>query len=220
MNLLYSVLTSLLVNFLPDGCTPGQGKGTELADLSQKPAGTEVAIFAGGCFWCTEAVFERLAGVTDVVSGYTAGSQEGPTYRQVSYGKTDHAEAVLIYYNPALVSYETLVAVFFATHDPTQLNRQGPDVGKQYRSGVYFRTETEKKIATDHIARLEASGKYGRKIVTEVEAFDKFWLAEKYHQDYYEINPGNPYIINIAVPKVKKFKKLFPALVKDKYKTE
>lgn len=220
MNLLYSVLTSLLVNLSSAACKPDQGQGTELADLSQKPAGTEVAIFAGGCFWCTEAVFERLTGVVDVVSGYTAGSQESPTYRQVSYGKTDHAEAILIYYDPARVSYETLVAVFFATHDPTQLNRQGPDVGKQYRSGVYFRTEAEKKIATDHIAGLEASGKYRRKIVTEVQAFDKFWLAEKYHQDYYEINQGNPYIIKVAVPKVKKFKKHFPTLVKDKYKTE
>lgn len=220
MNLLYSLLTSLLVNLSLGSCAADQSDGTELVDLSQKPAGTEVAIFAGGCFWCTEAVFERLTGVTDVVSGYTAGSQDSPTYRQVSYGQTDHAEAILIYYDPTLVSYETLVEVFFATHDPTQLNRQGPDVGKQYRSGVYYRTEAEKKITTGHIAKLNASGKYRQKIVTEVEAFDKFWLAEKYHQDYYEINPGNPYIINIAVPKVKKFKKYYPTLVKDKYKAE
>jgi len=201
-------------------CATETGQGTEAVDLSQREAGTEVAIFAGGCFWCTEAVFERAVGVKDVVSGYTDGSQESPTYRQVSYGQTDHTEAILIYYDPTAVSYETLVEIFFATHNPTQLNRQGPDVGKQYRSGVYFRTEAEKKAALDHIAKLDKAGKYGEKIVTEVKAFDKFWLAEKYHQDYYEINPGNPYIINIAVPKVKKFKKYFPTLVKSKYKTE
>ena len=220
MNLLYSILTTVLVNLSLGSCAADQGNGTEQVDLSQRQAGTEVAIFAGGCFWCTEAVFERVIGVTDVVSGYTDGSQESPTYRQVSYGETDHTEAILIYYDPKVVSYASLIEIFFATHNPTQLNRQGPDVGKQYRSGVYFRTDVEKKAALDHIAKLDKSGKYGKKIVTEVKAFDKFWLAEKYHQDYYEINPGNPYIINIAVPKVKKFKKYFPDQVKTQYRSE
>ncbi len=216
MKLRYSVFTTLMSLALL-ACTQAQGQGTDEVDNSKRPAGTEIATFAGGCFWCTEAVFERVIGVKDVFSGYTGGPQEHPTYRQVSYGDTDHAEAVQIYYDPKQVTYKELVEIFFATHDPTQLNRQGPDRGRQYRSAVYFHDETQRKIAADHMAKLTKSGKYSKDIVTELTAYDKFWVAEKYHQDYYELNPGNGYIINIAIPKVKKFKKLFPDKVKPKY---
>lgn len=216
MKLRYSVFTALL-SFALLACTQAQGQGTDEVDNSGRPAGTEIATFAGGCFWCTEAVFERVIGVKDVFSGYTGGPQESPTYRQVSYGDTDHAEAVQIYYDPKQVTYKELVEIFFATHDPTQLNRQGPDRGRQYRSAVYFHDDEQKKIAADHMAKLTKSGKYSKDIVTELTAYDKFWVAEKYHQDYYELNPGNGYIINIAIPKVKKFKKLFPDKVKPKY---
>lgn len=216
MKLRYSVFTALL-SFALLACTQAQGQGTDEVDHSKRPAGTEIATFAGGCFWCTEAVFERTIGVKDVFSGYSGGPQERPTYRQVSYGDTDHAEAVQIYYDPELVTYKELVEIFFATHDPTQLNRQGPDRGRQYRSAVYYHSDEQKKIVADHMAKLTKSGKYSNDIVTELTAYDKFWVAEKYHQDYYELNPGNGYIINIAIPKVKKFKKLFPEKVKPKY---
>ncbi len=173
------------------------------------------ATFAGGCFWCTEAVFERVRGVTDVISGYTGGTQKNPTYKQVSYGKTDHAEGIQVTYQPDIISYAELVEIFFATHDPTTLNRQGPDVGRQYRSAVYFRNDEEKQVIQDHIKDLTAKGVYADPIVTEVEAFTVFYPAEDYHQDYYQKHPDHPYIQAIAKPKVQKFQKRF----KDKLKT-
>lgn len=216
MKLRYSVLTTLLSLSL-FACTQAQGQGTEAVTLSDRPAGTEVATFAGGCFWCTEAVFERVIGVKEVFSGYIGGPQKNPTYRQVSYGDTDHAEAIQIYYDPKVVSYEELLDIFFVTHDPTQLNRQGPDVGRQYRSAVYYHDDAQKAAAAKHMAKLTASGKYNQKIVTELTAYSILWVAEGYHQNYYELNPGNGYIINVAKPKVKKFLKYFPEKLKPKY---
>ena len=175
----------------------------------------EKAIFAGGCFWCTEAVFERVKGVRDVVSGYSGGSQKNPTYKQVSYGKTDHAECVQILYDPSQVTYKDLVEIFFATHDPTTLNRQGPDIGKQYRSAVYYQNKEQKEITEAHIEQLTSNKVYSDPIVTEVKAFQIFYPAEDYHQDYYEKHPDHPYIVAIAKPKVEKFQKKF----KDKLKT-
>ncbi len=185
----------------------------------EAPKGLEKAIFAGGCFWCTEAVFERLEGVEEVFSGYTGGKEDNPTYEQVGAGSTGHAEAVMIYYNPKVLSYETLLEVFFATHDPTQLNRQGPDVGKQYRSSVFYQTKEEKAIIEKYIKQLNQSGKYSKPIVTEVAKFDVFYRAEEYHQDYYENHPENPYVQQVTVPKVKKFLKEFADRVKEKYKS-
>lgn len=176
------------------------------------------ATFAGGCFWCIEAVFERVKGVREAVSGYTAGQTKNPTYYEVGEGKTGHTEAVEVYYDPAVISYEKLVEVFFAAHDPTQLNRQGPDVGTQYRSGVYYRTEAEHAIIDKHVAYLEKSGKYNKAIATEIQALDIFYLAEDYHQDYYEHHPENSYVRNVSKPKVEKFVKQFPELLKDAYK--
>lgn len=181
--------------------------------LTEDRAG-ELATFAGGCFWCTEAVFERVRGVSEVISGYTGGSQKNPTYKQVSYGKTDHAEAVQIHFDPAEISYAELVEIFFATHDPTTLNRQGPDIGKQYRSAVYYHDQKQKQITLDHIKELTSKKVYADPIVTEVEAYTIFYPAEDYHQDYYRNHPDNPYIQAIAKPKVEKFKKAF----KDKLK--
>ena len=219
MNLLFTVVTTVLVNFSISGCAVGEG--TQEVNLTGIQEGTAIATFAGGCFWCTEAVFERVTGVTDVVSGYTGGSQENPTYRQVSYGQTDHLEAIQIYYDPEVVSYRELLEIFFvAGHYPTQSNGQGPDLGGQYLSAVFAHDDAQKKAAKEYIAELDASGKYDKKIFTKVRDYDKFWLAEDYHQDYYELNPGNPYIINIAKPKVKKLKKYFPNKVKEKYKSE
>ena len=182
---------------------------------SMKAQNLELATFAGGCFWCTEAVFERVQGVHEVISGYTGGDQKNPTYKQVSYGKTDHAEAVQISFDPEQISYHELVEIFFATHDPTTLDRQGPDVGKQYRSAVYYHDNDQKQIVQSHIKILTDQGVYSDPIVTEVEAIKIFYPAEDYHQDYYQQNPNNPYIQAIAKPKVIKFKKQFKEKLKD-----
>lgn len=176
------------------------------------------ATFAGGCFWCIEAVFERVEGVQEAVSGYTAGQTKNPTYSAVGNGTTGHTEAVEVYYDPAVISYAKLIELFFASHDPTQLNRQGPDVGTQYRSGAYYRTEEEHAIIDKQIAYLEKSGKYTKPIVTEVAALDIFYLAEDYHQDYYEHHPENSYVRNVSKPKVEKFMKQFPDVLKAAYK--
>lgn len=174
----------------------------------------EMATFAGGCFWCTEAVFERVKGVKEVVSGYTGGKKPHPTYKEVSYGKTDHAEGVQIFYDPQVISYEELVEIFFGTHDPTTLNRQGPDIGKQYRSAVFYHNDQQKSIVEKHISDLTEQQVYKDPIVTQVEPYQEFYLAEDYHQDYYQKHPNHPYIVAVAKPKVEKFKKRF----KDKLK--
>ncbi len=200
-------------------CGPGdKTEAVSVANLEQE--GREVATFAGGCFWCTEAVFERVEGVIDVYSGYTGGDQENPTYKQVSYGETNHAEAVQVVFDPSVIKYQELLNIFFATIDPTQLNRQGPDVGAQYRNVVYYHSFKQQIEAEATVNKLNRSGKYDKELATTVEKFTKFWKAEGYHQDYYELNPGNPYIINIAVPKVKKLKMLFPDKIKPKYQSE
>ncbi len=184
------------------------------------PEGMDVATFAGGCFWCTEAVFERVIGVSTVVSGYAGGLEKNPTYRQVSYGETSHAEAIQILFDPNKITYKELLEVFFATHDPTQLNRQGPDVGKQYRTAVYFHNKEQQQVLEKYISYLTKSGKYANKIVTEQTPFTNFYEAEGYHQDYYEINPYQPYIYNVARPKVMKLLKLFPEKIKEKYQAK
>ncbi|WP_422356785.1 peptide-methionine (S)-S-oxide reductase MsrA [Roseivirga pacifica] len=219
MSLLSTFLTTVLLNLSMTACGPGdKTEAVSVANLEQE--GREVATFAGGCFWCTEAVFERVEGVIDVYSGYTGGDQENPTYKQVSYGETNHAEAVQIVFDPSVITYQELLNIFFATIDPTQLNRQGPDVGAQYRNVVYYHSFKQQIEAEATVNKLNRSGKYDKELATTVEKFTKFWKAEGYHQDYYELNPGNPYIINIAVPKVKKLKMLFPDKIKPKYQSE
>jgi len=195
-------------------------QGTEAVVGPKLKTGQAVATFAGGCFWCTEAVFERVVGVDDVYSGYIGGTEQNPTYKQVSYGETSHAEAIQIIYNTELVSYKELLDIFFLTHDPTQLNRQGPDVGEQYRSAVFYHSQEQKETALKAIKDLTANQVYQDEIVTEIKPYGVFWMAEDYHQDYYELNRGNPYILGIAVPKVKKLFKLFPNQIKEQYQTE
>lgn len=176
------------------------------------------AIFASGCFWCTEAIFERVAGVEDVRSGYIGGFDKTPTYSEVSNGETGHAEAVIVYFNPMKVSFKQLVEYFYASHDPTQLNRQGPDVGTQYRSGIFYYNEDQKAIATEFTEKLSASGKYDKPIVTEITPYSEFYQAEGYHQDYYELHPNQPYVAGVSRPKVEKFMKEYSSILKDKYK--
>ena len=175
----------------------------------------ETAYFASGCFWCVEAVFESVKGVKEVVSGYSGGKEKNPTYEQVGYGRTTHAEAVEVYYDPKVISFETLVKVFFGSHDPTTLNRQGPDKGAQYRSIAFYKNDSEKKIITDYISKLEKENVYTAPIVTEVKPFTIFYDAEDYHQDYEKNNPNNSYILNISVPRLKRFQAKFPELLKD-----
>ncbi len=170
---------------------------------------TETAIFAGGCFWCTEAIFKEMKGVESVVPGYTGGKRTFPTYEQVSTGATGHAEAVKIVYNPGLVSYEDLLQVFFATHDPTTLNRQGNDVGTQYRSAVFYTSNQQKEITEAYIDFLNQSGVYRDKIVTEVVTATEFYEAEDYHKNYLQNNPANPYCQYVVLPKLEKFRKHF-----------
>ncbi|MEJ8802301.1 peptide-methionine (S)-S-oxide reductase MsrA [Pontibacter sp. H249] len=193
-------------------------KNTEAETLAKADTtGLAKATFAGGCFWCTEAYFERLQGVGAVISGYAGGTTPKPTYEAVSAGKTDYAEAVQVYYNADSISYDKLVEVFFATHDPTTLNRQGPDYGEQYRSIAFYRTPEERRVIEDHIRKLTASGKYKNKIVTYVQPLKKFWEAEEYHQDYYQRNPTDPYVGSVARPKVQKFEKQYKEILKPKF---
>ncbi|WP_297766311.1 peptide-methionine (S)-S-oxide reductase MsrA [uncultured Muriicola sp.] len=169
----------------------------------------ETAYFASGCFWCVEAIFESVKGVKEAVSGYAGGSEDNPTYEDVSYGKTTHAEVVEVYYDPNEVSFFELVQVFFGSHDPTTLNRQGPDRGPQYRSIAFYNSDKQKQVIEGYIKALNESKVYDQPIVTEVMPFTTFWKAEEYHQDYERKHPNNPYITNVSVPRLNQFKKNF-----------
>ncbi|NNG10655.1 MAG: peptide-methionine (S)-S-oxide reductase MsrA, partial [Arenibacter sp.] len=173
------------------------------------------AYFASGCFWCVEAVFESVKGVKEVISGYSGGKEKNPTYEDVGYGRTTHAEAVEVYYDPKVVSFKTLVKVFFGSHDPTTLNRQGPDKGAQYRSIAFYKNDSELKIIEDYMASLKKNKVYTSPIVTQVKPFTIFYKAEDYHQDYEKKHPNNSYIRNVSVPRLKRFQQKFPELLKD-----
>lgn len=168
-----------------------------------------VATFGAGCFWCVEAVFLDLKGVKSVESGYSGGHVENPTYKQVCSGNTGHAEVVQITYDPNEISYEELLEVFWKTHDPTTLNRQGNDVGTQYRSSIFYHNEEQKQLAETYKQKLDASGAYTDPIVTEIVPFEKFYKAEDYHQNYYNQNEYQPYCSFVIRPKVEKFRQVF-----------
>ncbi|SDN06662.1 peptide-methionine (S)-S-oxide reductase MsrA [Kriegella aquimaris] len=174
----------------------------------------ETAYFASGCFWCVEAIFESVKGVKEAVSGYAGGTEKNPTYEQVGRGLTSHAEAVEVYYDPKEITFIELVQVFFGSHDPTSLNRQGPDRGPQYRSIAFYKNEEEKKIIDTYIAALKEQHIYDAPIVTEVTKFTKFYDAEDYHQDYEKRNPDNSYIRNVSIPRLNRFKQNFPEYLK------
>ncbi len=175
---------------------------------------TRTATFGGGCFWCTEAAFEEIAGVESVTSGYAGGDVEDPTYEQVCNGDTGHAEVVQVGYDPDVVSYDELLEVFFAVHDPTTLNKQGPDVGEQYRSAVFYHDESQREATEAFVDELEAAGAYGGDdIVTEISPLETFYEAEAYHQNYYEKNPSQGYCVVNVEPKVKKVREKFASKV-------
>ncbi|MFW9956310.1 MAG: peptide-methionine (S)-S-oxide reductase MsrA [Candidatus Thorarchaeota archaeon] len=169
----------------------------------------EVATFGTGCFWCTEAVFQQLKGVTSVVSGYSGGHVENPSYEEVTTGRTGHAEVCQIEFNPDVISFDGLLEVFFNTHDPTTLNRQGNDIGPQYRSVIFYHTEEQREIAERKKSELEANKMFRKPIVTEITAFTKFYPAEDYHQNYFRNNPNQGYCRYVIAPKVEKFEKVF-----------
>ena len=176
----------------------------------------ETATLGGGCFWCTEAVFDNLQGVEDVVSGYSGGHTENPTYQQVCSETTGHAEVIQIKFDPNEISYKEILQVFFATHDPTTLNRQGNDVGSSYRSAIFYHNEEQKRIAEEVIKEVTDEAVYDDPIVTEVTAFDKFYPAEDYHQEYFANNPNQPYCAAVVAPKVSKFRQKFVTRLKNR----
>jgi peptide-methionine (S)-S-oxide reductase len=176
--------------------------------------GIETAVFGGGCFWCTEAVFGQLKGVVSVMPGYAGGTLANPTYEQVCTGNTGHAEVTRVEYNPAEISFNDLLTVFFATHDPTSLNRQGADVGTEYRSVIFYTTDDQKRDAEALIEQLNSSDPAGKRIVTEVVPLKAFYPAEKYHQEYYRNNSLAPYCQIVIDPKLRKLHRQFTALLK------
>ncbi len=182
--------------------------------LNFKSMELKTATFGSGCFWCTEAIFELVDGVKGVVSGYSAGDTENPSYKEVSSGSTNHAEVVNITYDPSVVSYLELLEVFWRTHDPTTLNRQGADVGTQNRSIILYHDLDQKRESEETLKRLDASGAWSSPIVTKIEKFTRFYPAEDYHQNYFELNPNNSYCSYVISPKVDKFKKVFKDLLK------
>lgn len=208
MKLIYSVLFSLIGLC---SCAQKEAAKNEIPVGKKGPVAKNeaVAYFAEGCFWHTEIVFQSLAGVRDAISGYAGGTAKNPDYETVSSGQTGHAETVKVIYDPSVISYETLVDAFFASHNPTTLNRQGPDEGTQYRSIAFYSNNSEKATIEKEMAKVAASGKYKSKIVTQVVPLNTFWPAEDYHQEYISHNPENPYVANVNIPDYLRFRKEF-----------
>lgn len=214
MKIILSLLSFLSINscFTETKSSKEIQKNISLNDQTSKEF--KKAYFASGCFWCVESIYESVLGVEEVYSGYAGGETENPSYEKILSGKTGHAEAVEVIYNPKIISFENLVQIFFGTHDPTTLNRQGPDKGSQYRSIAFYQNENEKKIIESYIDYLIRNKSFKNKIVTEVKAIKKFFRAEEYHQDFENKNPYNPYIINVSIPRLKKFQKKYSEFLK------
>ena len=200
---------------------PGTKNAPDLTRLARTPsgpppAGSQQATFGAGCFWCTEVLFQQLNGVHAVVPGYSGGSVRNPTYEQVCAGTTGHAEAVQVTFDPAVISFPELLEVFWRTHNPTTRNRQGPDVGPQYRSAIFYSSPEQKRIAEAYIQQLDQAKAFRSPIVTQVVELKAFYPAEGYHQNYCNRNPRNPYVQSVAMPKVEKVKEKIPELAKPK----
>jgi peptide-methionine (S)-S-oxide reductase len=207
-------LTLLSILFVSCGKAQNSKSPSEIASENFDDEKYERAYFASGCFWCVETIYESVKGVEEVFSGYSGGHTKNPTYESSNTGKTGHAEAVEVIYDPEVVSFNSLVDVYFGSQNVTQQNGQGPDIGSQYRSIIFYQNANEKKIIEQKIEAL--SKDYERPIAAEVKEFDKFWMAEEYHQDYKVNNPNNPYIRNVSVPRYTRFKVRFPELLKPK----
>jgi len=211
----------LFVCFLLIGCTPKSGTVESTTAKPMTVSKTHIntedlskAYFASGCFWCVEAIYESVKGVEESISGYAGGHTKNPTYQSSNTGKTGHAEAVEIFYDPSIVSFASLVDVYFGSQNITQVNGQGPDRGSQYRSIIFYQNKEEKKIIDDKIALLNKD-LAPDKVAAEVMPFDKFWVGEDYHQDYERLHPNQGYIKSVSIPRLKKFQKKFPELIKE-----
>jgi peptide-methionine (S)-S-oxide reductase len=214
------ILSILFLSLTLTQCGMAGQKVTSEIEKINKPTNTELqeletAYFASGCFWCVEAVYESVRGVKEAVSGYSGGKEKNPTYRQVGSGQSGHAEAVVVYYDPKVVSFKTLVKVYYGSHNPTTVNGQAPDFGQQYRSVIFYQNEEEKMIAVAYKDSLDNSGQYDQPIATQIIPFEKFWEAEEYHQDYEKRNPYQPYVLGVSVPRLKRFQAKFPELLKE-----
>ncbi len=192
-----------------------KGKGKHMQEMNiANQEHLQKATFGGGCFWCTEAVFQQVKGVEAVFSGYSGGKTKNPTYRQICSGTTGHAEVIQVHYDPKVISYEELLEIFWKTHDPTTLNRQGADVGTQYRSVIFYHDDEQKRLAELYKKKLDESKAFSNPIVTEISPFTEFYSAEDYHQNYYESNPAQPYCTFVIGPKLEKFRQVFGDKVK------
>lgn len=186
---------------------PEANKPTDLASYQK-------AYFASGCFWCVEAIFESVEGVKEAISGYAGGDEKNPTYSDVGSGNTGHTETVEVYYDSTIISYQTLLKVFYGSHNPTTVNGQHPDYGTQYRSAIFYINDNQKKLAKAYKDSLDKTGEYEKPIATEITKLKTFWKAEDYHQDYEKRNPNQPYVKSVSIPRLKKFKGKFPELLK------
>jgi peptide-methionine (S)-S-oxide reductase len=211
MQRLFLIILAILI---VTGCRSNTIKTDNQMDITSNGIKTDTATFAAGCFWCVEAVFQELKGVLSVTSGYTGGKVKNPTYREVCSGLTGHAEACQIVYDPAVISYDELLEAFWASHDPTTLNRQGADQGTQYRSAIFYHNEQQKKLAEAYKAKLNSEKAFDNPIVTEISPASIFYKAEDYHQNYFIENGDAPYCTYVIGPKLEKFRKVF----KDKLK--
>jgi len=204
------------------GVSCGQRKNSDkttttplMSNPSTENSELALATFGNGCFWCTEAIFQQLEGVSKVVSGYAGGKVKNPTYKEVCSGLTGHAEVIQLTYNPSIITYTELLEVFWQTHDPTTLNRQGADVGTQYRSVVFYHTDEQRQLAEVYKKKLNESGAFDSPIVTEISPLSEYYAAEEYHQNYYNLNGNAPYCSYVIQPKIDKFKKVFKSKLKD-----
>lgn len=203
--------------FLIFGNSCGQRKNQSTTMVSKNvsmPGGSKLATFGSGCFWCTEAIFQNVEGVLKVESGYSGGKVKNPTYKEVCSGLTGHAEVIQLTYDPSEITYDELLEIFWKTHDPTTLNRQGADVGTQYRSVVYYHDDEQKRLTESYKAKLDEAGAFSNPIVTEISPFTVFYKAEDYHQNYYNLNSNAPYCSFVIQPKLEKFKKVFAEKLK------
>lgn len=207
------LISTIILSFVLISCSAN--KTDETIIKSQiKTESMDTITLGAGCFWCVEAIFQDIKGVESVVSGYANGTVKNPSYKEVCTGRTGHAEVVQLVYNPETVSLTKILEVFFQTHDPTTLNKQGGDVGTQYRSGIYYHNDSQKEVATDVFNKLDDAGAFTNPIVTEIKAIESFYPAEDYHQDYFDLNGSQPYCTAVIRPKVEKFKKTFSEILK------
>ncbi len=210
-----NILLFLLVASVNTACSSNHAQiDTVSLDFAYDQDKYKKAYFAAGCFWCVEAIFESVEGVEEAISGYSGGKELNPSYEEVGYGRTTHAEAVEVIYDPSVVSFTTLLEVYYGSHNPTTVDGQKPDFGRQYRSMILCTSKDEMQQATAFKKALDESGKYGLPVATEIVSFQKFWKAEAYHQNFERLNPSNSYVKSVSIPRLNRFKAKFPQLLK------